>query len=332
MIRKYNIPIFIPEAACPSKCIYCDQKIISGHSYLPSKDFIIEEINKRLLTFKRPCEIEIAFFGGNFTGLSFEKQKFYLDIAYEYYTKDLISGIRFSTRPDFIDYHKLKFLINYPVKTIEIGAQSFDDEVLMQSFRGYDSKEIYKAAELINDFGFNLGIQLMLGLPKDNKHKDLFSFNQAIKLKAKEIRIYPTIVLKNSYLERLYYQRKYAPLEIDETINILKEIFLLADNKNVKIIKVGLQITDELKKNFVAGPLVPSLKEKALSEIWLDTFKSFNFDKTKTKTTIYTSSEELNYAIGYEAMNKKYLKEQYKIVEFKLDKSLKKREFYVLYN
>lgn len=331
MSKNYNIPIFIPEAACPSKCIYCDQKVITGKKKLPTKEDIISEIEKRTKTFSKPAHIELAFFGGNFTGLNLEEQEYYLKIGLEFFEKGIINGIRISTRPDYINEEILRFLKNYPLETIEIGAQSFDDQVLIACGRKYGSLEIYRACKFIRSFGFKLGVQIMLGLPESNKDKELLSVEQAINLGAAELRIYPLLILKNSEIEKLYAKGEYMPLTLNETIERVKEIILLAEQSNVAIIKVGLQITDELKRNFVAGPLFPSIREMAISEIWLDIFRKYNFHLSKKNVKIVVSPSQINYAIGYKKKNKQFLLSLFKDVKFITDEKLKEREFYVLY-
>ena len=127
-MRHYNIPIFIPELACPNQCIYCNQRYISGQIFQPTKEEIIEKIDSHLKTFQDPFEAEVAFFGGSFTGIEIDKQIEYLKIIQPYIDKGIIKSIRISTRPDYINEHILDILKQYRVKTIELGAQSFSQD------------------------------------------------------------------------------------------------------------------------------------------------------------------------------------------------------------
>jgi len=159
-IRHFTIPAFIPELACPFQCIYCNQKKISGQIGIPEPDEIIKTIKEHLSTIPRKRSfVEFGFFGGNFTGISLEKQEELLKLIAPYIKDSSISSIRLSTRPDYITHENLKLLKKYNVKTIELGAQSMDDDVLKKSKRGHSSKDIIDAAKLIKSFDFDLGLQ-----------------------------------------------------------------------------------------------------------------------------------------------------------------------------
>ncbi len=173
-IRHYTIPIFIPMEACPFQCIFCDQKRISGRTIVPSSEDVINIINQHLSTLsEKNADIEIGFFGGTFTGLPKEKQRAYFDAVLPFIENRRIQGIRLSTRPDFISGKILDLLREYPVRTIELGAQSMDDEVLRTSGRGHTSMDIEIASRMILDAGFSLGLQMMIGLPGDTEEKSI---------------------------------------------------------------------------------------------------------------------------------------------------------------
>ena len=173
-MRYYNIPIFIPELACPFQCIYCDQRKITGQSHFVNEAEIISTIDDYLETISREdCFIQLAFFGGTFTGLSIENQKQYLELVQPYIVSKQIQGIRISTRPDYITNDILRVLKQYNVTNIELGAQSLIDEVLEKVHRGHTFNDVKIASEMIINYGFTLGLQMMLGLPGDTKEYSL---------------------------------------------------------------------------------------------------------------------------------------------------------------
>ena len=124
-MKYFNIPIFVPHLGCPFDCVFCNQKKITGtRGNVDEKEVrsIIEEHLKKLP--KEDCEIEIAFFGGSFTGIEDNLQERLLSCAFEYVGKSNITGIRVSTRPDYINDSVIKRLIRYNATTVELGVQS----------------------------------------------------------------------------------------------------------------------------------------------------------------------------------------------------------------
>ncbi|MBO4806521.1 MAG: radical SAM protein, partial [Paludibacteraceae bacterium] len=166
-VKHSNIPIFIPELACPHQCIFCNQAKISGQLQIPQPQEVPQIIETHLATMNDGREIEVAFFGGSFTGIPLDLQEQYLAQAHAYLQQGRIHGIRLSTRPDYINGRVIELLKRYGVTTIELGAQSTNDDVLLASGRGHKSEDIRKASDLILKNGFHLGLQMMIGLPHD---------------------------------------------------------------------------------------------------------------------------------------------------------------------
>lgn len=130
MKKHYIIPVFVPHLGCPNDCVFCNQKSISGQTKQVTQDDVRNIIDNHLKNIKEDAKIEIAFFGGSFTGIEVEKQKELLEVANEYIKQKKIESIRISTRPDYIDKKILKMLKKYKVKTIELGVQSANDYIL----------------------------------------------------------------------------------------------------------------------------------------------------------------------------------------------------------
>jgi histone acetyltransferase (RNA polymerase elongator complex component) len=331
-IKHFTIPVFIPELACPFRCIYCDQHKISGTGNIPTTSDIKKIIDRNLSTISNlNTEIEIGFFGGSFTGIPTHQQQAYLEIAHAYIRQGLVKSIRLSTRPDYISSDILKLLLKYGVKTIELGAQSLDDEVLILSKRGHTSDDVRKASQLIKSFGFELGLQMMIGLPGDTKEKSVETANKIVAFGADNTRIYPTIVIKGTYLEQLYNKGDYIALSMDESIDILKVIVPVFEKANVKIIRIGLHPSEDLQGSaLVAGPYHVSLRELLETKLWKDAVSPYCINlKNHQNINIFVAEGMYNFAIGYHAENKKMLEKYYKKVKFLLDTNLNKRDFYV---
>ncbi|MBR7061045.1 MAG: radical SAM protein [Eubacterium sp.] len=193
-MKKGNISIFVPHLGCPKQCSFCNQKTITGKQNQPTP----EDVEKALETAlkRRGYEYEIAFFGGSFTAIDRQYMISLLEAAFPYIENGSVKGIRISTRPDCIDTETLDILKKYGVSSIELGAQSMDDEVLQANLRGHTAKDVENASKLIKEYGFELGLQMMTGLYKDTDEKAIETAKKIIALKPETVRIYPTVVLK----------------------------------------------------------------------------------------------------------------------------------------
>lgn len=332
----FNIPIFLPAEGCRFRCVFCNQHYISGKEPFPTIDDIEQTILRHLQSFyTSEADVEIAFFGGNFTGLSHTRQKQLLDLACFYIDKGVVDGIRLSTRPDFIDEEKLRFLREYPVKTIELGAQSFDDHVLRKSGRGHTSNDIYKASYLIRDFGFELGLQMMTGLPGDTAKGALFTAEEIIRMGAGCTRIYPCLVIKDTALESLYRRGLYQPQSLEEAVRLAAQLIIKFEEASVKILKVGLHPAEGFisGNTLIAGPFHPAFREMSETLIWKKILEdNISYDSSSTHLTITTSPQQMAKAAGFKAYNHKWLNKSFKHVHFIADPLLKNREYSISYH
>ena len=244
-------PIFIPFHGCPFRCVYCQQETIT-HTDYKSNSIDIEKI-KLFINKHKDIEKEIAFFGGTFTALKKDKQL-------EYFTQitpliDDKTFFRVSTRPDCIDREILAFLQENKVKTIELGIQSFDNHVLEKSQRQYSAEQAFDTCKMVQEHGFDLSIQLMPGLPGDTPDIFIETVNKALSLKPRFMRIYPTIVLKGTALEKWYQQGKYQAWCLNTALHSVIMAAKIINTTNTKIIKIGLHSDLNINKDdIVAGP------------------------------------------------------------------------------
>lgn len=320
--KKYIISIFIPHLGCPNDCSFCNQKSISGQTKMPTKEDVIKIIEENLKSISdKESYKEIAFFGGSFTGIDIEKQKEYLEIANEYIKDRKIDSIRLSTRPDYINKQILKMLKQYNVKTIELGVQSTNDYILKRCDRGHTFEDVKKASKLIRKYRFNLGHQIMVGLPESTKLDEIRTAKDLIKLKPKIVRIYPVLVIKGTKLEKELEDGDYKPLTVSQAVERCKELVYLFNKKNVQVIRVGLQntseITDPSNKNsqVVAGPYHPAFGQLVDDSIWYDSI-SDKIKKINTKVKevkVKVNFSDMNNVIGHKKSNIKKLKNTYDV-------------------
>jgi histone acetyltransferase (RNA polymerase elongator complex component) len=269
----YIIPIFVPHEGCPHDCVFCNQNSITGSTTKVTGDFVRNTVEDYLKTI--PFEnrvLEISFFGGTFTAINIEKQNELLEVAKQYKDKGIVDFIRLSTRPDYIDNDILINLKNYSVDIIELGVQSLDSEVLMKSARGHTTGDVTEASNLIKNFGFILGHQIMLGLPGDNFMKDIKTAEGVISLAPELCRIYPALVIKGTPMEQMYNRGVYKPYSLDEAVYICKIIYGMLSSHGINIIRVGLQATEEISEDgeIIDGPFHPAFRELVEGSIYND--------------------------------------------------------------
>ncbi|MDX9942675.1 MAG: radical SAM protein [Bacteroidales bacterium] len=329
-MRHYNIPFFIPELGCPHQCVFCDQHRISGTPKVPRPKELSSQVEAYLATFPDgEKQVEIAFFGGNFTGLLPEEQEAYLAATTPWLRDGKVQGIRLSTRPDYISRENLELLKRFGVSSIELGAQSMDEEVLRLSGRGHTARQVEEAASLILAHDFRLGLQMMTGLPGDTKEKTLFTARRIVELGAVETRIYPTLVIEGTHLAKLYREGSYEPLNLEETVERCKHLVLIFEQHKVKILRLGLHPSEGLinGNDLLAGPFHSALKEVVETAIWGELFREAYAQWQGTSVCIRVSPKALNAAIGHHASNRKWLEQVFKKVNFNADPALKGREY-----
>jgi histone acetyltransferase (RNA polymerase elongator complex component) len=314
-MKHINIPIFIPHEGCPNDCIFCNQRKISGHVRTPSEAEMVSTIEEHLQTVNPDDHCEIAFFGGSFTGLPEQLQKHFLKIAHRYVIEGRVKGIRLSTRPDYINTAELNLLKQYSVKVIELGIQSLDEEVLKKSLRNYSPQTAIDACRMIKDNGFSLGVQTMIGLPKDTLQKSIDTAKRLIELEPEMVRIYPTLVIKDTELAQQYFNNRYKPLTLDEAVLWCSLLVPMYEEANIQVLRIGLQDTVDLQKGneVIAGPVHPAFGDLVYSKILLNhiTNKLDSMDIRVKKVTIHVAPSQVSLVVGQHRRNINFLKEKY---------------------
>ena len=322
MKKEYIIPIFVPNYGCENDCVFCNQEKISGKkSGVTAKD-VKETIEYYLKNFKDDNKyVEVAFFGGSFTGIDEETQNELLEAANEYIKTKKVNSIRISTRPDYIDKHILKRLKKYNVKTIELGVQSSNDYILEKSNRGHTFEDVKRASKMIRWHRFNLGHQMMVGLPDSTRLDELNTARDLIKLKPKMVRIYPVLVIKGTKLAKEFASVEYEPLTVDQAVDRCKEITSLFRKKKIDVRRIGLQTTDEITfkdkdgSQVLAGPFHPAFRQLVEGDMWYDSLqeKIKEINTKAKKVEIIVNPEDSNNVIGHRKTNIKRLQDLYEI-------------------
>lgn len=285
--RKVIIPIFVPHKGCPNDCVFCNQRKITGCMKVATDQDVRKAVEDRLDTIDpEKDEIEIAFFGGSFTMIPTEDQEMLLAEAHKYINEGLIKDIRISTRPDGIDLDVIDRLKKYGVTIVELGIQSMMDDVLAQSKRGYKSDIVPQAIELLKNNGFVVGVQVMTGLPGATKASELKTVELLCSYGPQIARIYPTLVIKDTELERMYLERLYTPQTLNDAVESASEMLKVFLKHDINVIRIGLQPTDNISEgnDVVAGPFHPSMGELVEGRMYRDILEADILEKLMKKT------------------------------------------------
>lgn len=339
MKKEYIIPIFVPNLGCPNDCTFCNQEKISGQTTNVTAKDVRETIEYYLENFMDSSKyVEVAFFGGSFTGIDRKVQIELLEAANEFIKQKRVKSIRISTRPDYINKDILKMLRKYNVKTIELGVQSTNNYILNKSKRGHTFEDVKKASKLIRRYRFRLGHQMMIGLPESTEIDEINTAKDLIKLKPKIVRIYPVLVIKGTELEEEYKSGEYKPLTIEQAVERSKAITYLFRKNKINVIRIGLQNTEEISapdqdgSEVVAGPFHPAFRQLVEGSMWYDSIaEKIKGINAKVKTVeIIVNPIDANNAIGHKKENIKKLKEFYDVeVVVKANDKIKQGKFEV---
>jgi len=337
MKKHAIIPIFIPHRGCQNDCVFCNQKIITARSNDVTPKDVRNIIEEYLPTLKnRDLKmIEIAFFGGSFTGIPMEDQKTFLSVAHEYKKSGYIDKIHLSTRPDYINEEILNQLKYYDTDIIELGVQSFDSHVLKSCKRGHTLDDVHNACDLIKEYGFTLGIQLMIGLPGDNKIKAIASAKETVKLNPQVARLYPTVVLPDTQLAIMCKEHSYHPLTETEAVDITTEMYKILIEANITILRVGLKSTGLITNDTdLGGSYHPAFRQLVEGRIALekieDILGKMNLCNINA-ITFFSNDRCFSAMIGHKACNKNFLEKKYEKIKisWKSNNNLKDNEYCV---
>ncbi len=319
------IPVFIPHVGCPHDCVFCNQRKIAGQMSAPSGEEVKKIIEAALLKIDGKAS-SVAFYGGSFTAIEKSLCREYLSVASEFVKQGRVDGIRFSTRPDCVDEEVMSLLSEYPVRTIELGAQSMVDRVLSASARGHTAEDTRRAARLIKERGYELILQMMVGLPDEKEGEELITAREIAALSPDGVRIYPVVVIRETKLESLWREEKYTPLSPEEAAVRGARLLDVFEEAKIPVIRFGLNPTDDLSGGeALAGAYHPALGEMAQAERYLARARERIKELPKAENIeIFVNPKKISQMSGQKRANKDRLKAEFslKSISIKGDESL----------
>ena len=319
--RRDIFPIFIPHLGCPHACVFCNQNAITdrdARNALCALDGLLQSGQQN--DGSRQGR-ELAFYGGSFTAIPVEQQLVYLEKAKQALDAGLVSSVRLSTRPDAVDAETLDRLRRYGVTTVELGAQSMRDEVLSQSGRGHTAEDVRRASRMIRGAGFSLGLQMMTGLPGDDDQGALDTAQELILLRPDFVRIYPTVIVRGTALERLWREGTYREHTLEDAVRVCSRLLPLFDAAGIPVIRLGLNPTDRLSAgDALAGAYHPALGELVYSRVLRNRMEEMLsvLDCAGREVEILVPPTRLSQAIGQKKANLRWLSDRFRLSSLRI--------------
>jgi len=318
--RAYIVPVFVPHWGCPHACVFCNQRRISGVGKPATAGDVKNAIAQAAAFLPKGGKRQLAFYGGSFTAIPVPDQEVLLSAAKEAMDRGEIDAVRLSTRPDAIDETVLERLRRYGVETVELGAQSMDDAVLRLTERGHTAADVERASRLITAAGFKLILQMMTGLPGSSDESDTETARRLIALGPDGVRIYPTVIVRDTALYDLWRAGEYREHTVEGAVRVCAKIVPLFESAGIPIIRLGLNPTEELSGGAaVGGAYHPALGELVKSRILLEKARAvLRGIEPGSRVTLLVGRGKTSQMAGQHRENLRQLKEEYSLAEVKI--------------
>lgn len=295
-----------PYPCPQGRCIYCPggvefntpmsylgsepaTKIAQTHSYDP-----YEQITTKLKTLRTnghdTGKIELIILGGTFPFMPRKYQTDFTKACYDALSSDVrigpsptleeamrvnelsnhkCVGLTIETKPDYCKQYHIDLMLSLGVTRVEIGVQSLRNEVLSLTNRGHQLDDVIESFKIAKNAGLKIVAHMMPGLPGSSPKKDLEDLQQIMydpRYKPDMLKIYPTLVLRNTGLHKLYSRGQFVPYTDEEMIRILVELKKIVPPW-IRIMRIQREIET---KDIIAGPKKGNLRQLALERLYSD--------------------------------------------------------------
>ncbi|MDH4212496.1 MAG: tRNA uridine(34) 5-carboxymethylaminomethyl modification radical SAM/GNAT enzyme Elp3 [Candidatus Thorarchaeota archaeon] len=133
-------------------------------------------------------------------------------------------GLTFETRPDWVTRESIDKILEMGATRVELGVQTLSDDILEHVQRGHSVDATVNATKLLRDSGLKVCYHMMPGLPGATPDDDIQVFNQLFsdsRFRPDMLKIYPTIVVKNTKLYEWWQAGEYTPYTNEQVVSVV---------------------------------------------------------------------------------------------------------------
>jgi histone acetyltransferase (RNA polymerase elongator complex component) len=324
-MKHKNIAIFVPHAGCRQTCAFCNQRTITAQEAMPRAADVQRICAQAYAEISDRRHTEVAFFGGSFTAIDRGYMLELLQAVQPFLGEDGFCGIRISTRPDCISREVLELLQSFHVTAIELGAQSMCDHVLLANERGHTAKAVTDACALIREYGFSLGLQMMVGLYQSSVEDEWHTVEEICRLHPDTVRVYPVVVLKGTALAEKLKNGEYQLFSFSDTVELCARMLWKFHSESISVIKCGLHASEFVEQDMVGGFYHPAFRELCESRIYRERMEEL-LTTRGTRAVLAVHPSAISKAIGQKRSNLLYFQERGISVTVTGDAELKEYE------
>ncbi|HJR83805.1 MAG TPA: tRNA uridine(34) 5-carboxymethylaminomethyl modification radical SAM/GNAT enzyme Elp3 [Nitrososphaeraceae archaeon] len=161
-------------------------------------------------------------------------------------------GFTVETKPDYCKNVHIDLMLELGITRVEIGVQTLQESVYRNINRGHTIDDVYDSFQVAKDSGYKIVAHMMPGLPGSTPEKDLEDFRKLFedqRLKPDMLKIYPTLLLRDTGLAKLHEKGLYNPYPNDVLTDLLLEMKKSVPSW-VRIMRIQREIESE---NIVNG-------------------------------------------------------------------------------
>ncbi|MFB0558941.1 MAG: elongator complex protein 3 [Dehalococcoidales bacterium] len=285
------VAVMTQPMKCPGQCIYCPTYLATPQSYTPGSPAVLrarqcdydarKQVKLRLKVLSEmghPTDkVELIVMGGTFLACPGDYQYQFIKACYDALngkesatledakrlnetTEHRCTGLCIETRPDWCRQEEIDRMLEFGTTRVELGVQTLDDEIYRLVRRGHKVEDVVNATTLLREHGFKVHYHWMPGLPGLTPETDLALSRQLFsdaRFKPDGLKLYPTMVVDGTELEKWYRDKRYQPYDDDTMINLVCQIKSIVP-KYVRISRVLRDIPSE----FIVGGLRDSLRDE----------------------------------------------------------------------
>jgi len=284
------LAVMTAPMSCPGQCLYCPAYSDAPKSYTPESPAVLrakrcdydarQQVILRLRIFSEmghPTDkIELIIMGGTFLAHPVDYQYRFIKDCYDGLNgvesatleeakrlnetaNHRCTGLCIETRPDWCQQEEIDRMLEFGTTRVELGVQTLSDDIYRLVRRGHRVEDVVRATALLREHGFKVYYHWMPGLPGSTPETDLRLSRRLFddeSFRPDGLKLYPTMVVAGTELERWYREGRYQPYDADTMINLTMGIKSIVP----KYVRISRVLRDIPSKFIVAG-LKDSLRD-----------------------------------------------------------------------